>query len=64
MSASQSPDPKLAEALAECERLREENRQLRERMWIPEKETAPLLAASPHPSGFPLSRSKEVFDYM
>jgi hypothetical protein len=49
MSASQSPDPKLAEALAECERLQEENRQLRERMWIPEKETAPLLAASPHP---------------
>ena len=50
MSESQSTDPKLAEALAECERLREENRQLRERMWITEKETAPLLAASPHPS--------------
>ncbi len=35
MSASQSTDPKLAEALAECERLRKENRQLRERLGIP-----------------------------
>ena len=32
MSASDSNDTKLAEALAECERLREENRQLRCRL--------------------------------
>ncbi|HEU5125308.1 MAG TPA: DEAD/DEAH box helicase family protein [Verrucomicrobiae bacterium] len=48
MSASQSTDLKLAEALAECERLREENRRLREGMWIPEKRTSSLLAGVPH----------------
>ena len=40
MSASHSTDPKLAEALAECERLREENRQLRGRLGIPRMETS------------------------
>ena len=34
MSASDLTDPKLAEALAECDRLREENRQLQERLGI------------------------------
>jgi hypothetical protein len=34
MSASESTDPKLAKALAECERLREENRQLRQRFGL------------------------------
>ena len=40
MSASHSTDPKLAEALAECERLREENQQLRGRFGIPRMETS------------------------
>jgi len=40
MSASDSTDSKLAQALAECERLRMENRQLRERLGIPPVETA------------------------
>jgi hypothetical protein len=35
MSASLSTDPKLAEALAECERLREDNRLLRQRLELP-----------------------------
>jgi hypothetical protein len=35
MSASPSTDPKLAEVLAECDRLREENRQLRQRFGLP-----------------------------
>ncbi|HEX3628241.1 MAG TPA: hypothetical protein VH280_22765 [Verrucomicrobiae bacterium] len=47
MSASDAGDSRLAEALAECERLREENRQLRERMGIPQKEAAPSLATEP-----------------
>ena len=34
MSASGSTDPRLAEAVAECERLREENRQLRQRFGL------------------------------
>ena len=40
MSASHSNDPKLAEALAECERLREEIRKLRGRLGIPRMETS------------------------
>ena len=52
MSASHSSDPRLAEALAECGRLREENRQLRERMGIPQEETAPLPTAMP---GLPIT---------
>jgi superfamily II DNA or RNA helicase len=49
---SPSADPRLAEVLAECSRLREENRQLRERMGIPQKEIAPLPAAIP---GLPIT---------
>jgi hypothetical protein len=40
MSASDSTDSKLAQALSECERLRLENRQLRERLGIPLVDTA------------------------
>jgi len=40
MSASDPTDSKLAQALSECERLRVENRQLRERLGIPPVETA------------------------
>ena len=40
MSASDSTDSKLAQALAECERLQVENRQLRERLGIPPVDTA------------------------
>jgi len=47
MSASDLTDSRLVEALAECERLREENRQLRERMEIPQREAAPPVAAAP-----------------
>ncbi|HEY3762229.1 MAG TPA: DEAD/DEAH box helicase family protein [Verrucomicrobiae bacterium] len=47
MSASDPTDSRLAEALAECKRLREENRQLRERIGISQKEAAPPLAVAP-----------------
>src|SRR5579859_3772700 len=40
MSASDSTDSKLAQALAECERLQMENRQLRERLGLPSADTA------------------------
>jgi hypothetical protein len=40
MSASDPTDSKLAQALSECERLRLENRQLRERLGIPLVDTA------------------------
>ena len=40
MSASDSTDSKLAQALAECERLQMENRRLRERLGIPPVDTA------------------------
>jgi len=40
MSASDSTDSKLAQALAECERLQMENRQLRERLGIPPMDIA------------------------
>jgi len=46
MSTSESTDPKFAEMREECERLREENRQLRERFGIPQKETAPPFAGA------------------
>jgi len=52
MSASDPTDSRLAEALAECERLREENRQLRERMGTPQKETAMPLAVA---AGLPVT---------
>ena len=45
MRASPSTDPKLAEALAECERLREENRQLKKRLGLP-----PIKAEVPTPN--------------
>jgi hypothetical protein len=35
MSVSLPTDPRLAEALAECERLREDNRQLKQRFELP-----------------------------
>jgi hypothetical protein len=45
MSASDSTDSKLAQALAECERLQQENRQLRERLGIPPVDTAVQIAS-------------------
>jgi len=51
MSASDYNDSKLAEALAECERLREENRQLRGRLELPIPEVAVPAAAAPAPAG-------------
>ena len=60
MSASHSTDPKLAEALAECERLREENRQLRGRLGIPPMETSnPLPFASDMPGAVTTKSSPE-----
>ena len=47
MSASDPTDPRLAEVIAECRRLREENRRLRERMGMPQREIAPIVAAAP-----------------
>src|ERR1017187_6411512 len=52
MSASHSTDPKLAEALAECERLREENRQLRQRFGL-----SPIEAENPLLNGIATSGS-------
>lgn len=46
MSASDLPESKLAEALAECERLREENRRLREDAGLP-----PIDTPVPAPAG-------------
>lgn len=51
MSASDSNEAKLAEALAECERLREENRQLRGRLELPVPEVAVPHAVSHAPTG-------------
>jgi hypothetical protein len=51
MSASDSGGEKLAEALAECERLREENRRLRGRLGV----TIPEVAAPPPPEPAPAS---------
>jgi hypothetical protein len=48
---SDSNDAKLAEALAECERLREENRQLRGRLELPVPEVAAPPAAASAPAG-------------
>src|ERR1700678_1555549 len=60
MSASELPESKLAEALAECERLREENRQVRGRLGIPRIETsAPLASASDMPSVVAAKSSSE-----
>src|SRR5271154_5714007 len=49
---SPSADPRLAEALAECSRLREENGRCADGRGIPQKEIAPLPAAIP---GLPIS---------
>ena len=57
MSASDFKDPKLAEALAECERLREENRQLRGRLELPVPEVAVPPTAAPAPAGTVTTKS-------
>jgi hypothetical protein len=57
MSASHSTDPKLAEALAECERLREENRKLRGRLGIPRMETSDPLPSVSDMQGAVTSKS-------
>ena len=57
MSASRSTDPKLAEALAECDRLREENRQLRGRLGIPRMETSDPLPSVSDMQGAVTSKS-------
>jgi len=57
MSTSDFNDAKLAEALAECERLREENRQLRGRLEMPIPEVAALPAAAPAPAGTVTTKS-------
>ena len=57
MSASGSNDARLAEALAECERLREENRQLRGRLELPVPEVAAPPAAASAPAGAVTAKS-------
>ena len=57
MSASDFNDATLAEALAECERLREENRQLRGRLEIPLEEVATTPPCVPTPPGTVTSKS-------
>ncbi len=57
MSASEFNDSKLAEALAECERLREENRQLRCRLEMPIPEVAMPVAIAPVPAGTVTAKS-------
>ena len=47
MSAPDSTDSKLAEALAECKRLQEENQRLRARLEIPHIETSVLSISEP-----------------
>jgi superfamily II DNA or RNA helicase len=46
MTPSEAIEQKLADALAQCERLREENRQLRERVGLPQIETQHLQSPS------------------
>ena len=57
MSAPHSTDPKLAEALAECERLREENQKLRGRLGIPRMETSDPLPSVSDMQGAVTSKS-------
>ena len=57
MSASDFNDATLAEALAECERLREENRRLRGRLEIPLEEVATTPPCVPTPPGTVTSKS-------
>ena len=54
---SDSNDAKLAEALAECERLREENRQLRGRLELLVPEVAAPPAAASAPAGAVTAKS-------
>jgi hypothetical protein len=51
MSECDSPESKLAEAFAECERLREENRLLRGRLKLTTRESATEHPAAPALSG-------------
>ena len=44
MNSSEANDSRFAEILAECERLREENRELKERLGLPACETPPQIA--------------------
>ena len=54
---SDSNDAKLAEALVECERLREENRQLRGRLELPVPEVAAPPSAASAPAGAVTAKS-------
>ena len=58
MNASDFKDSKLAEALAECERLREENRQLRGRLELPVPEVASPPAVAPASAGTVTAKSR------
>ena len=57
MSESESADSRLTEALAECERLREENRLLRDRLKLPARESATPPPAEPAPVGLVSAKS-------
>ena len=57
MSESESADSRLTEALAECERLREENRLLRDRLKLPARESAAPPPAEPAPVGLVSAKS-------
>lgn len=57
MSESESADSRLTEALAECERLREENRLLRDRLKLPARESAAPPPAEPAPAGSVTAKS-------
>lgn len=57
MSECDSPESKLAEALAQCERLREENRLLRDRLKLPARESATPPPAEPAPVGLVTAKS-------
>ncbi len=57
MSECDSPESKLAEALAECERLREENRLLRGRLKLTTRESTTELPAEPALAGWVSAKS-------
>ena len=57
MSECDSPESKLAEAFAECERLREENRLLRGRLKLTTRESATPPPAEPAPVGLVTAKS-------
>src|SRR2546421_10074134 len=58
MTASDFKDARLAEALAECQRLRDENRQLRGRLGMPLQEVAVAPATAPAPIGTVTAKSR------